>query len=84
MSEDVGREQAIRRAEEAIRAAAGLAAADPRRPRYHFRAPAQWMNDPNGPIFHRGWYHLFYQTNPFDEQCWGKPGAVVQWGQTRA
>ena len=25
---------------------------DPYRPKYHFIAPANWMNDPNGPIFY--------------------------------
>jgi beta-fructofuranosidase len=25
---------------------------------------AQWNNDPNGTIYHRGWHHLFYQHNP--------------------
>ena len=39
-------------------------AADPYRPRYHFLAPANWMNDPNGAIFREGRYHLFYQYNP--------------------
>lgn len=37
---------------------------DPHRPRYHFVAPANWMNDPNGLIQWRGIYHLFYQYNP--------------------
>jgi beta-fructofuranosidase len=84
MNENGEREQAIRKAEAAISAAAGLAAADPRRPRYHFRARAQWMNDPNGPVFHRGWCHLFYQTNPFGELCWGETDAVVHWGHARS
>ena len=37
---------------------------DPLRPRYHFRPPANWMNDPNGFIQWQGRYHLFYQYNP--------------------
>jgi beta-fructofuranosidase len=39
-------------------------AADPQRPRYHLMPPANWMNDPNGPIFWKGQYHMFYQHNP--------------------
>lgn len=36
-------------------------AADPRRPQYHLLPPAGWINDPNGPIYWRGAYHMFYQ-----------------------
>lgn len=36
-------------------------AADPRRPQVHLLPPANWLNDPNGPIFWRGQYHMFYQ-----------------------
>jgi beta-fructofuranosidase len=39
-------------------------AADPQRPQYHLMPPANWMNDPNGPIFWKGQYHMFYQHNP--------------------
>ena len=39
-------------------------AADPYRPAYHYLAPANWMNDPNGTIFWKGRYHIFYQYNP--------------------
>ena len=37
---------------------------NPDRPEYHFIAPKNWMNDPNGPIFWKGTYHLFYQWAP--------------------
>ena len=39
---------------------------DPQRPVYHFLPPANWMNDPNGAIYWKGLYHLFYQHNPND------------------
>jgi beta-fructofuranosidase len=54
--------------------ATGLAS-DPHRPRFHFLPPANWMNDPNGPLWWQGWYHMFYQHNPkaarWDTMHWG-------------
>ena len=48
---------------------------DPLRPRYHFAAPWGWINDPNGLIFWKGRYHLFYQFNPV-ASYWNH----IQWG----
>ena len=39
-------------------------ATDPRRPQFHLLPAANWMNDPNGPIYWNGSYHMFYQYNP--------------------
>ena len=54
-------------------------AADPQRPRYHLMPPANWMNDPNGPILWKGQYHMFYQYNPNwvlgETKDWGTPSA---------
>ena len=27
----------------------------------HLKAPGNWINDPNGFIYYKGQYHLFYQ-----------------------
>ncbi|NYI05165.1 glycoside hydrolase family 32 protein [Allostreptomyces psammosilenae] len=40
------------------------AAPDPHRPAVHQRPPRNWINDPNGPVFHDGRYHMFFQHNP--------------------
>ncbi|XP_010245596.1 PREDICTED: beta-fructofuranosidase, insoluble isoenzyme 1 [Nelumbo nucifera] len=31
---------------------------------YHFQPSKHWINDPNGPMYYNGIYHLFYQYNP--------------------
>lgn len=37
------------------------------------------MNDPNGPIHHGGWYHLFFQHDP-SRHTWGR----MHWGHARS
>jgi len=43
---------------------------DPRRPQYHLLPSHNWMNDPNGPIYFNGKYHMFFQFNP-ESAVWG-------------
>ena len=45
-------------------------ASDPLRPQYHLLPAHNWMNDPNGPIYYRGRYHMFHQYNP-QAAVWG-------------
>ena len=47
----------------------------PWRPQYHFTPAKNFMNDPNGMVFYKGEYHLFYQYNP-EGQVWGH----MSWG----
>ncbi|VFQ74926.1 unnamed protein product [Cuscuta campestris] len=39
---------------------------------FHFQPKKNWMN---GPLFYKGWYHLFYQYNP-ESAIWGN----IVWG----
>jgi beta-fructofuranosidase len=71
--------EALARATAAVQAAAPRAQADPARPIFHVMSPANWINDPNGPIYYKGFYHLFYQMDPFSDK-----GGPRYWGHVRS
>eukprot|EP00743_Colponemidia_sp_Colp-15_P001461 GILK01001600.1.p1 GENE.GILK01001600.1~~GILK01001600.1.p1 ORF type:complete len:543 (+),score=80.11 GILK01001600.1:139-1629(+) len=64
---------------DALAKAAKIAILDPARPTLHFRPPANWFNDPNGPLFFKGVYHLFYQLTPDSDE-----GNIKYWGHARS
>jgi fructan beta-fructosidase len=37
---------------------------EPHRPQIHFSPKEKWMNDPNGMVYYKGIYHLFFQYYP--------------------
>uniref|UniRef100_A0A804M8R6 Beta-fructofuranosidase, insoluble isoenzyme 7 n=2 Tax=Zea mays TaxID=4577 RepID=A0A804M8R6_MAIZE len=54
---------------------------------FHFQPAKNWQNDPNGPVYYNGMYHLFYQYNPHGalwdvgNLSWGDSvsGDLVNW-----
>src|SRR5690625_7938488 len=65
MQEDDDHNQFIIRASKAIDQLKKNVPNDPHRLNYHFMGPASWINDPNGLIYFKGEYHLFYQLHPY-------------------
>ena len=55
--------------------AAGTAGDEQYRPAIHYTPKHNWMNDPNGMVYHKGVYHLYYQHNP-SGNTWGN----MSWG----
>ncbi|OXS74729.1 glycoside hydrolase family 32 protein [Domibacillus enclensis] len=71
--------KAIEKAHKAVQQSVKQAAGGSYRLGYHIMAPARWINDPNGLIYWKGEYHVFYQHHPYDV----KTGSI-HWGHMKS
>ncbi len=79
LQEIYSRERLLARAQKSVDKRAEEVRDDPNRPIYHLQPPANWNNDPNGTLYYNGYYHMFYQHNPFaDHWNW------MHWGHMRS
>ena len=75
----------LAKADQAVAQTAANLAGDPQRPAYHLFTAANWINDPNGPVYYNGYWHMFFQHNPyiadFGPMGWGhvRSPDLVHW-----
>ena len=55
----------LAKANQAVAESAVTVSHDPQRPVFHLMTAANWINDPNGPVYYHGYWHMFFQHNPF-------------------
>ena len=73
------------KADQAVAQTAATLGDDPQRPAYHLFTAANWINDPNGPCYYKGHWHMFFQHNPyiadFGPMGWGhvRSRDLVHW-----
>ena len=57
------------------------------RPQFHFSSKKNWINDPNGLVYYKGEYHMFFQHNPksinWGNMTWGHAisSDMIKWIQ---